>query len=90
MSGAQFVREFATHMVADHQKDTAEYKKATKTTDAAGDLCQGNHRCAAEASGDRQSVGFTQDLEPVGPGASQDSDRAACEKTQDSAALRRL
>src|SRR4029079_16993452 len=27
MSGAQFDRSFATHMVADHEKDIAEYKK---------------------------------------------------------------
>jgi hypothetical protein len=30
MSGPQFDRDFATHMVADHQKDIAEYKKASK------------------------------------------------------------
>jgi putative membrane protein len=27
MTGAKFDREFATHMVADHEKDIAEYKK---------------------------------------------------------------
>jgi putative membrane protein len=36
MSGAGFDRTFATHMVADHQKDIAEYKKASKMKDAAG------------------------------------------------------
>jgi len=28
-------------MIADYQKDIAEYKKATKTTDAAGDYAKG-------------------------------------------------
>jgi putative membrane protein len=37
MSGAGFDRMFATHMVADHQKDIAEYKKASKMKDAAGE-----------------------------------------------------
>jgi putative membrane protein len=32
---------FATHMVADHQKDIAEYKKATKIKDAAGEYASG-------------------------------------------------
>jgi putative membrane protein len=36
MTGARFDREFATHMVADHQKDIAEYKKEAKQSDAAG------------------------------------------------------
>ena len=36
-SGAQFDRDFATHMVADHQKGLAEYKKEAKQTDAAGE-----------------------------------------------------
>ena len=40
MSGAQFDREFATHMVADHQKDIAEYKKASKSADAAGEYAK--------------------------------------------------
>jgi putative membrane protein len=44
MSGADFDKMFATHMVADHQKDIAEYKKATKNKDAAGEYaaCQIN------------------------------------------------
>ena len=37
MSGAAFDKMFATHMVADHQKDIAEYKKASKMKDAAGE-----------------------------------------------------
>jgi putative membrane protein len=32
---------FATHMVADHQKDIAEYKKASKIKDAAGEYAPG-------------------------------------------------
>jgi putative membrane protein len=40
MSGAQFDRGFATHMVADHEKDIAEYKKAAKQADAAGDYAK--------------------------------------------------
>src|SRR3954454_22495581 len=36
MSGVGFDKMFATHMVADHQKDIAEYKKASKIRDAAG------------------------------------------------------
>jgi putative membrane protein len=37
MSGAKFDKMFATHMVADHQKDIAEYRKASKMKDAAGE-----------------------------------------------------
>jgi putative membrane protein len=40
MSGAQFDRGFATHMVADHRKDIAEYKKASKNADAAGEYAK--------------------------------------------------
>lgn len=40
MSGAKFDRQFATHMVADHRKDIAEYKKAAKKTDAAGEYAK--------------------------------------------------
>jgi putative membrane protein len=36
MTGAQFDRDFAKHMVADHQKDIAAYKKESKQSDAAG------------------------------------------------------
>jgi putative membrane protein len=32
---------FATHMVADHQKDIAEYKKASKIKDAVGEYASG-------------------------------------------------
>ena len=35
-SGTQFDRDFAAHMVADHEKDIAEYKKEAKQADAAG------------------------------------------------------
>jgi putative membrane protein len=41
MSGTAFDKMFATHMVADHQKDIAEYKKATKNKDAAGEYATG-------------------------------------------------
>lgn len=41
MSGASFDKMFATHMVADHQKDIAEYKKASKNRDAAGEYASG-------------------------------------------------
>jgi putative membrane protein len=36
MSG-DFDKMFAEHMVADHQKDIAEYKKESKMKDAAGE-----------------------------------------------------
>ena len=41
MSGTAFDKMFATHMVADHQKDIAEYKKASKIKDAAGEYAAG-------------------------------------------------
>ena len=41
MSGAAFDKMFATHMVADHQKDIAEYKKAAKNKDAGGEYAAG-------------------------------------------------
>jgi putative membrane protein len=41
MSGADFDKMFAKHMVADHQKDIAEYKKATKNKDAGGEYAAG-------------------------------------------------
>jgi putative membrane protein len=41
MSGSAFDKMFATHMIADHQKDIAEYKKATKNKDAAGEYAAG-------------------------------------------------
>src|ERR1700712_1671073 len=37
ISGADFDKMFASHMVEDHQKDIAEYKKETKMKDAAGE-----------------------------------------------------
>jgi putative membrane protein len=36
MSGAQFDKAFAVHMVADHKKDIKEYERASKLKDAAG------------------------------------------------------
>ena len=36
MSGSQFDKAFATHMVADHKKDIKEYERASKLKDAAG------------------------------------------------------
>jgi len=41
MSGAAFDKMDATHMVADHQKDIAEYIKASKIKDAAGAYASG-------------------------------------------------
>ena len=41
MSGAGFDKMFATHMVAEHQKDIAEYTKASKMKDAAGEYAAG-------------------------------------------------
>jgi putative membrane protein len=41
MSGADFDKMFAKHMVADHQKDIAEYKKGSKMKDAAGEYASG-------------------------------------------------
>jgi putative membrane protein len=41
VSGAGFDRMFATHMVADHQTDIAEYKKASKSKDVAGEYASG-------------------------------------------------
>jgi putative membrane protein len=41
MSGPGFDKMFATHMVADHQKDIAEYKRASKSKDAAGEYASG-------------------------------------------------
>jgi putative membrane protein len=41
VTGAQFDHDFARHMVADHQKDIAEYKKEAKQSDAAGEYAKG-------------------------------------------------
>lgn len=41
MSGASFDKMFAAHMVTDHQKDIAEYKKEAKVKDAAGEYASG-------------------------------------------------
>jgi len=41
MSGGDFDKMFAAHMVADHQKDIAEYKKEAKMKDAAGEYASG-------------------------------------------------
>jgi len=41
MTGDQFDRDFARHMVADHEKDIADYKKEAKQADAAGDYAKG-------------------------------------------------
>ena len=41
MSGAAFDKMFATHMVSDHQKDIAEYKKEAKMKDAGGEYASG-------------------------------------------------
>ena len=41
MSGAAFDKMFAAHMIADHQKDIAEYKKVAKMKEAAGEYASG-------------------------------------------------
>ena len=41
MKGAEFDRGFAMHMVADHEKDIADYKKEAKQADAAGEYAKG-------------------------------------------------
>lgn len=41
MSGSAFDKMFAAHMVADHQKDISEYKKASRMKDAAGEYASG-------------------------------------------------
>ena len=41
MSGAAFDKMFASHMVSDHQKDIAEYKKEAKMKDAGGEYASG-------------------------------------------------
>jgi putative membrane protein len=41
MSGTAFDKMFAAHMVVDHQKDIAEYKKVAKMKDAAGEYASG-------------------------------------------------
>lgn len=41
LNGARFDREFSHHMVADHEKDIGEYKKAAKELDAAGEYAKG-------------------------------------------------
>jgi putative membrane protein len=40
MTGDRFDRDFAKHMVADHEKDIAEYKKEAKQADAAGEYAK--------------------------------------------------
>jgi predicted outer membrane protein len=41
LTGAAFDRMFARHMVEDHQKDLADYKKEAKQKDAAGEYASG-------------------------------------------------
>jgi hypothetical protein len=57
-SGPRFDRAFASHMVMDHEKDIAEYKKEAKRSDAAGEL--------AEASRLSQVAAIEQVLQPLG------------------------
>jgi putative membrane protein len=45
LTGAQFDREFATHMIADHEKDIAEYKKEANRSDAAADYAKVRSTC---------------------------------------------
>jgi len=39
-SGSRFDRAFASHMLMDHEKDIAEYKKEAKQSDAAGEYAK--------------------------------------------------
>jgi putative membrane protein len=41
MKGAEFDHGFAMHMVSDHEKDIADYKKEAKQADAAGEYAKG-------------------------------------------------
>src|SRR3569833_2691772 len=41
MTGAAFDRNYAAHMVADHQKNNTEYKKEAMQADAAADYAKG-------------------------------------------------
>ena len=41
MTGTKFDHDFSVHMVADHNRDISEYKKAAKNTDAAGEYAKG-------------------------------------------------
>jgi putative membrane protein len=54
MSGAQFHRDFATHMVADHQWDIAEYE--AKHLNAAGDYAKGQVDVVQEATDTAKSL----------------------------------
>jgi len=40
MTGSSFDKSFAQHMVKDHKKDIAEYKKESRSKDAAGEYAQ--------------------------------------------------
>jgi putative membrane protein len=40
LTGERFDRDFARHMVTDHEKDLADYKKEAKQADAAGDYAK--------------------------------------------------
>jgi putative membrane protein len=40
MTGPSFDKSFAQHMVKDHRKDIAEYKKEARSKDAAGEYAQ--------------------------------------------------
>lgn len=61
MSGSQFDRSFATHMVADHRKDIAEYKTAAKKSDAAAEYAKASipvlqkHLEAAKSLGSKKA-----------------------------------
>jgi putative membrane protein len=50
LNGAAFDKAFAQHMVMDHKKDIAAYRKASKAKDAAGQYAQKNVADAPEAS----------------------------------------
>jgi putative membrane protein len=41
MTGVAFDRMFARHMIEDHKKDLAEYKKESRQKDAAGEYASG-------------------------------------------------
>jgi putative membrane protein len=63
MTGANFDKMFARHMVQDHKKDLAVYKKEAKQKDAAGQYASGEidtlqkHLDTAEGLSTNKSVG---------------------------------
>jgi predicted outer membrane protein len=69
MSGAQFDRDFATHMVAYHEKDIAGIQERGKADRSSRRVCQRPDRCAAKASPDRKVTEVEQDVQSLKPSA---------------------